>query len=66
MIIVKNYSVWYQYENMFGVLSNDRLRFDSEEDADKFIKDLLEDEYKRVWSIDKMIQTTYYPKAERK
>lgn len=61
----KNYSVWYQYENMFGITCNERLQFDTEEDADKFIQDLLHD-YKSVWNIIKTTQTIYYPKAEKR
>ena len=63
----KNYSVWYQYENRFGMPCNEkRLQFDTEEDADKFIQDLLEDNHKRVWKIVKNVWTAYYPQAERK
>lgn len=62
----KNYSVWYQYENMFGVGCSERLQFDSEEDADKFIQHLLKDDYKHVWKIVKNAWTAYYPDAERK
>lgn len=62
----KNYSVWYQYENMFGIACNERLQFDTEEDADKFIQDLLHDDYKHVWKIVKNVWTAYYPEAERK
>ncbi len=66
MITDKNYTVWYQYENMFGMTCNERLQFDTEEDADKFIQDLLEDDYKRVWKIQKMVQIDYYYPLERK
>lgn len=62
----KNYSVWYQYENMFGTACNERLSFDTEEDADKFIQDLLNDDYKHIWKIMKTAQTIYYPNAEKK
>ena len=62
----KNYSVWYQYENMFGIACNERLQFDTEEDTDKFIQDLLHDDYKRVWKIVKNVWTAYYPEAKRK
>ena len=62
----KNYSVWYQYENMFGKVCDARLQFDTEEDADKFIQDLLHDDYKRVWKIVKNVWTAYYPEAEKR
>lgn len=48
MIVDKNYSVWYPYENMFGTFYSERRQFDTEEEADKFIQDLLNDETKRV------------------
>lgn len=66
MIKDENYSVWYQYENMFGTACSERLQFDTEEDADKFIQDLLNDDYKRIWKIMKTAQTVYYPGAEKK
>lgn len=66
MIVDKNYSVLYQYENTFGVACSERRQFDTEEDADKFIQDLLIDESKQVWKIVKTAQTIYYPGAEKK
>lgn len=66
MIIDKNYSVWYPYENMFGIACSERRQFDTEEEADKFIQDLLNDESKCVWKVVKTAQTIYYPKAEKK
>lgn len=66
MIVDKNYSVWYPYENMFGTFYGERRQFDTEEEADKFIQDLLNDETKRVWKVVKTAQTIYYPKAEKK
>lgn len=66
MIVDKNYSVWYPYENMFGTFYSERRQFDTEEKADKFIQDLLNDETKRVWKVVKTAQTIYYPKAEKK
>lgn len=66
MIVDKNYSVWYPYENNFGKVCDARLQFDTEEEADKFIQDLLNDETKRVWKVVKTAQTIYYPKAEKK
>lgn len=66
MIVDKNYSVWYPYENMFGTFYSGRRQFDTEEEADKFIQDLLNDETKRVWKVVKTAQTIYYPKAEKK
>lgn len=66
MIIDKNYSVRYSYENMFGISCSERRQFDTEEDADKFIQDLLNGNGKRVWKIEKIAQTIYYPKAEKR
>lgn len=66
MIVDKNYSVWYSYENMFGTFCSERRQFDTEEEADKFIQDLLNDETKRVWKVVKTAQIIYYPKAEKK
>lgn len=66
MIVDKNYSVLYQYENTFGVACSERRQFDTEEDADKFIQDLLNDESKQVWKIVKTSQIIYYPKVEKK
>lgn len=61
----KNHIVWYQYENRFGTPCSERRSFDTEEDADKFIQDLLDDVYKHVWKIVKYAWTAYYPEAER-
>lgn len=66
MEIETTYTVYYMAENMFGTLSQDTLYFDTEEEADKFIQDLLNDESKRVWKVVKTAQTIYYPKAEKK
>lgn len=66
MIVDKNYSVWYTYENMFDTFCNERRQFDTEEEADKFIQDLLNDETKQVWKVVKTAQIIYYPKAEKK
>lgn len=62
----KNHTVWYQYENRFGTPCSERRQFDTEEEADKFIQDLLNDKSKQVWKIVKTAQTIYYPEAERK
>lgn len=62
----KNYSVWYQYKNRFGTPCSERRTFDTEEDADEFIQNLLDDVYIEVWRIVKTAQTIYYPEAERK
>lgn len=67
MIKDENYSVWYPlYENIFGTFCTERRQFDTEEEADKFIQDLLNDESKQIWKVVKTAQTIYYPKAERK
>lgn len=66
MIVDKNYSVWYPYENMFGTFCSERRQFDTEEEADKFIQDLLNDESKQVWKIVKTSQIIYYPTVEKK
>lgn len=62
----KNYSVWYQFENRFGTPCSERRTFDTEEEADKFIQNLLDDVYITVWKIMKNAWTVYYPQAERK
>lgn len=62
----KNYCVWYQYENRFGTPCSERRTFDTEEDADEFIQNLLDDVYKHVLKIVKYAWTAYYPDAERK
>jgi hypothetical protein len=66
MIVDKNYSVLYQYENTFGVACSERRQFDTEEEADKFIQDLLNDGNKCVWKIVKNVWTNYYSGAEKK
>ena len=66
MIKNKDYSVWYQYENISDATWSERRQFDTEEDADKFIQHLLNDDGKRAWKIIKTACTTYYPKVERK
>lgn len=66
MIVDKNYSVSYQYENTFGVTCSERRQFNTEKEADKFIQDLLNDGSKRVWKIAKNVWTNYYPEAEKK
>lgn len=62
----KNYSVWYQFENRFGTPCSERRQFDTEEEADEFIQNLLDDVYITVWKIMKNAWTAYYPQAERK
>ena len=34
MITNKDYSVWYQYENIFDATCSERRQFDTEEEAD--------------------------------
>ena len=51
MITNKDYSVWYQYENIFDTTCSERRQFDTEEDADEFIQRLLKDDGKRIWKI---------------
>ena len=65
MIINKDDSVWYQYENIFDTTCSERRQFDTEEDAAEFIQRLLKDDGKRIGKIIKTAWTTYYPEAER-
>ena len=66
MIVNRDYSVLYQYENVFDTTCSDRRQFDTEEKADEFIQRLLKDDGKRILQIIKTAWTTYYPEAERK
>ena len=66
MITSKDYSVWYQYENIFDATCSERRQFDTEEEADEFIQRLLKDDGKRIGKIIKTAWTTYYPEVERK
>lgn len=66
MITNKDYSVWYQYGNIFDTTYSERRQFDTEEDADEFIQRLLKDDGKRIGKIIKTAWATYYPEAERK
>lgn len=66
MIVDKDYSVWYQYDNIFDTTCSERRQFDTEEEADEFIQRLLKDDGKRILKIIKTACTTYYPKVERK
>lgn len=67
MITNKDYSVWYQYDNIFDTTCSERRQFDTEEEADEFIQRLLKDDGKRICcKIIKTAWTTYYPEAERK
>lgn len=63
MITNKDYSVWYQYDNIFDTTCSERRQFDTEEEADEFIKRLLKDDGKRIWKIIKTAYTTYYPET---
>lgn len=58
--------VYYGGVNYWNDPYFEELIFDTEEDADKFIQDLLNDKSKQVWKIVKTAQTIYYPEAERK
>lgn len=63
MITNKDYSVLYQYENIFDTICSERRQFDTEEEADEFIQRLLKDDCKRIWKIIKTAYTTYYPET---
>ena len=65
MIVDKDYSVWYQYENIFDTTCSERRQFDTEEEADEFIQNLLNDDGKRIWKIIKTGWTSYYPETEK-
>lgn len=59
-------TVYYTCVNRWNVPCFEELLFDTEEDADKFIQNLLDDVYITVWKIMKNAWTVYYPQAERK
>lgn len=58
--------VYYAGINYWNEPYFEELIFDTDEEADKFIQDLLNDESKQVWKIVKTSQIIYYPKVEKK
>lgn len=58
MEIEKTFSVEYSGKNLWDQYYDNRVHFDSEEEADTFIQKLMEDE--NIYQIFKTITTSYH------